>query len=282
MEKKIRVTLNKCAIDIIEADCQSFKVTKNFLINYIFDKLKEERIENIYSEEDNKGIIQFNLNKNNRNIYYDILAEQKIQIEADFIRKMIYRYTHQSKSSRELFLYEDIVNRIKYGIKNKRVLKLTFDDERKTSILPFYIGSSKLELGNYIFCYDFLEMRYKNYKLSNTKTIFITQEEKEWENKDFIENVIKNFDPFLSQGKKIKVSLTEEGEKLLSTLALNRPETISQNGNIYEFRCSKEQAKRYFAYFLDDVKIIEPLSLKEWFIQKYKLALEKYEVITQG
>lgn len=125
---------------------------------------------------------------------------------------MIYRYTHQSKSSRELFLYEDIVNRIKYGIKNKRVLKLTFDDERKTSILPFYIGSSKLELGNYIFCYDFLEMRYKNYKLSNIKTIFITQEEKEWENKDFIENVIKNFDPFLSQGKKIKVSLTEEGQ----------------------------------------------------------------------
>lgn len=277
MEKKIRVTLNKCAIDIIEADCQSFKVTKNFLINYIFDKLKEERIENIYSEEDNKGIIQFNLNKNNRNIYYDILAEQKIQIEADFIRKMIYRYTHQSKSSRELFLYEDIVNRIKYGIKNKRVLKLTFDDERKTSILPFYIGSSKLELGNYIFCYDFLEMRYKNYKLSNIKTIFITQEEKEWENKDFIENVIKNFDPFLSQGKKIKVSLTEEGQKLLSTLALNRPETISQNGDIYEFRCSEEQAKRYFAYFLDDVKILEPLSLKEWFIQKYKLALEKYE-----
>lgn len=276
MEKKIRVTLNKCAIDIIEADCQSFKVTKNFLINYIFDKLKEERIENIYSEEDNKGIIQFNLNKNNRNIYYDILAEQKIQIEADFIRKMIYRYTHQSKSSRELFLYGDIVNRIKYGIKNKRVLKLTFDDERKTSILPFYIGSSKLELGNYIFCYDFLEMRYKNYKLSNIKTIFITQEEKKWENKDFIENVIKNFDPFLSQGKKIKVSLTEEGQKLLSTLALNRPETISQNGDIYEFRCSEEQAKRYFAYFLDDVKIIEPLSLKEWFIQKYKLALEKY------
>lgn len=277
MEKKIRVTLNKCAIDIIEADCQSFKVTKNFLINYIFDKLKEERIENIYSEEDNKGIIQFNLNKNNRNIYYDILAEQKIQIEADFIRKMIYRYTHQSKSSRELFLYEDIVNRIKYGIKNKRVLKLTFDDERKTSILPFYIGSSKLELGNYIFCYDFLEMRYKNYKLSNIKTIFITQEEKEWENKDFIENVIKNFDPFLSQGKKIKVSLTEEGQKLLSTLALNRPETISQNGDIYEFRCSEEQAKRYFTYFLDDVKILEPLSLKEWFIQKYKLALDKYE-----
>lgn len=276
MEKKIRVTLNKYAIDIIEADCQSFKVTKNFLINYIFDKLKEEKIENIYNEEDKKGVIQFNLNKNNKNIYYDILAEQKIQIEADFIRKMIYRYTHQSKSSRELFLYGEIVNRIKYGIKNKRVIKLTFDDERKTSVLPFYIGSSKLELGNYIFCYELLEKRYKNYKLSNVKTVFITQEKKEWENREFIENVIKNFDPFLSQGKKIKVSLTEEGQKLLSTLALNRPETISNINNIYEFKCSEEQAKRYFAYFLDEVEIIEPLSLREWFIQKYKSALKKY------
>lgn len=276
MEKKIRVTLNKYAIDIIEADCSSFKVNKNFLINYIFDRLKEEKIENIYGEEDNKGVIQFNLNKNNKNIYYDILAEQKIQVEADFIRKMIYRYSYQSKSSRELFLYEEIVERIKYGIKNKRISKLTFDDERKTSILPFYIGTSKLELGNYIFCYDLADEKYKNYKLSNLKAIFITQEKKEWENKEFIENVIKNFDPFLSQGKKIKVSLTEEGEKLLSTLALNRPETISHNGNIYEFKCSEEQAKRYFAYFLDDVKIIEPLSLKEWFIQKYKLALKQY------
>lgn len=276
MEKKIRVTLNKYAIDIIEADCQSFKVTKNFLINYIFDKLKEEKIENIYNEEDKKGVIQFNLNKNNKNIYYDILAEQKIQIEADFIRKMIYRYTHQSKSSRELFLYGEIVNRIKYGIKNKRAIKLTFDDERKTSVLPFYIGSSKLELGNYIFCYELLEKRYKNYKLSNVKTVFITQEKKEWENREFIENVIKNFDPFLSQGKKIKVSLTEEGQKLLSTLALNRPETISNINNIYEFKCSEEQAKRYFAYFLDEVEIIEPLSLREWFIQKYKSALKKY------
>lgn len=277
MEKKIRVTLNRYAIDIIESDVNSFKITKNFLINYIFSKLKEEKIENIYGDEGEKGVIQFNLNKENKNIYYDILTEQKIQVEADFIRKMIYRYTHQSKSSRELFIYEDIINRIKYGIKNKRVLKVTFDDERKTSILPFYIGTSKLELGNYIFCYDFLEERYKNYKLSNMKSVFITQEKKEWENREFIEKVIKNFDPFLSQGKKIKAILTPEGKKLLSTIALNRPETISIQDNLYEFRCSEEQAKRYFTYFLDEIEILEPLSLREWFIEKYTLALNKYK-----
>lgn len=276
MEKKIRVTLNKYVIDILEADCQSFKITKNALINYIFSKLKEEKIDNIYTDEDSKGIIQFNLNKLNKNIYYDILVEQKIQVEADFIRKMVYRYAYQAKNSRELFLYEEIVERIKYGIKNKRVTKITFDDNRKTSILPFHIGTSKLELGNYIFCYDIIDEKYKNYKLNNIKTIFITQEKKEWENREFIENVIKNFDPFLSQGKKIKAILSSEGKKLLATIALNRPEIISNTDNLYEFRCSEEQAKRYFTYFLDEVEIIEPLSLREWFKEKYQLALKKY------
>lgn len=276
MEKKIRVTLSRYAIDIIESDSKSFKVTKNFLINYIFNRLKSEKIENSYCDDGEKGVIQFNLNKENRNIYYEILSEQNIQVEAEFIRKMIYRYTHQSKSSRELFLYSEIIERIKYGIKDKRVLKISFDDNRKTSILPFHIGSSKLELGNYVFCYDLIENRYKNYKLSNIKVVFITQEKKEWENREFIKNVIKNFDPFLSQGKKIKAILTDEGKKILSAIAVNRPETISVKDNLFEFKCSEEQAKRYFTYFLDEIEIVEPLSLREWFIQKYKSALEKY------
>lgn len=275
MEKKIRVTLNKSAIDILEADVKSFKITKNFLINYIFDLLKEEKIETNFFEEEERGVIQFNLNKKNREIYYDILTEKNIQVEADFFRKMIYRYTHQSKSSREMFLYKDIIERIKYSIKNRRVIKISFDDERKTSVLPFFIGTSKLELGNYIFCYDVLEERYKNYKLSNVKSVFITQEQREWQNVEFIENVIKNFDPFLSQGQRIKARLTEEGKKILSTIALNRPETISVDGDIYEFRCSEQQAKRYFSYFLDEIEIIEPVSIREWFIEKYTLALKK-------
>lgn len=278
MEKKIRVTLNKTAINILESDIKSFKITKNFIINYIFSILKDQKIETIYPEEEEKGVIQFNLNKSNREIYYDILSEQNIQVEAEFIRRMIYKYINQSKSSRELFLYQEIVQRIKYAIKNKKIIKISFDDNRKTSILPFFIGSSKLELGNYIFCYDILEEKYKNYKLSNIKSIFITQEKREWENIDFINNVIKNFDPFLSQGKKIKAILTEEGKKILSTIALNRPETISATGNIFEFKCSEQQAKRYFSYFLDEIEILEPLSLREWFIEKYKSALKRYSI----
>ena len=37
MEKKIRVTLPKNIIKILELDCETFKITKNYLLNYIFD-----------------------------------------------------------------------------------------------------------------------------------------------------------------------------------------------------------------------------------------------------
>lgn len=277
MEKKIRVTLCKSAIDILDSDIKSFKTTKNFLINYIFENMKNEKLEHSYIETEEKGVIQFNLNKLNKETYYEILSEQNIQVEADFIRKMIYRYVNQAKSSRELFIYKEIVQRIKYAIKESRCLKISFDDNRKTNILPFHIGSSKLELKNYIFCYDLLEKSYKNYRLNNIKTVFITQEKIEWEDREFVVNTIKNFDPFLSQGKRIKARLTSEGKKILEVLSINRPEIISAEKDIYEFRCSEEQAKRYFAYFLDEIEIIEPLQLREWFILKFTQALEMYK-----
>ena len=92
----------------------------------------------------------------------------------------------------------------------------------------------------------------------------------------FVEKVIQDFDPFLSQGKKIKAILTPEGERILKLLNINRPEIISKNNEFYEFQCSEEKAKRYFAYFLDEIEILEPQSLREWFKIKYSNAYKKY------
>lgn len=277
MEKKIRVTINKNIADILESDVKSFKITKNYLINYIFDHLKEEPIDEYSDSQDEKVVIQFNLNKKNKETYYDFLKEKNIQVEADFIRKLIHKYALHSKSNRELFVFKEKVERIKYAIEKKRVIKLRFRDERETSILPFHIGTSQLELGNYLFCYDLLENNYKNYKFTNINVIYITNETKEWEDIKFIKNVIKNFDPFLSAGKTITAKLTPQGIEMLKTLVVNRPETLEVNGEVYKFKCSEHQAKRYFSYFLDEIEILEPLSLREWFIDKYTKALRKYD-----
>ena len=37
MEKKIRVTLPKNIVKILESDYETFKITKNYLLNYIFE-----------------------------------------------------------------------------------------------------------------------------------------------------------------------------------------------------------------------------------------------------
>lgn len=276
MEKKIRVTLNKSAADILDIDVKSFKITKNYLINYIFQHLKNEPLEENYPEEKQKTIIQFNLNKKNKDTYYDFLIENNIQVEAEFIRKLIYKYASRSKNNRELFIFSENIDRINYGINNKRVVRIRFRDKRETKVLPFYIGSSKLELANYLFCYDLQDETYKNYRICNIDSIYITKFTKEWGDKEFIQNIIKNFDPFLSQGQEIKAKLSKSGIKLLEILSLNRPETLSIHGNIYTFRCSKEQAKRYFSYFLNEIEILEPLELRNWFIDKFTKALNNY------
>lgn len=277
MEKKIRVTINKNIANILDTDAKSFKVTKNYLINYIFEHLKDEKIDEYPELQDEKVVIQFNLNKKNKETYYDFLKEKKIQVEADFIRKLIHKYALHSKSNRELFVFKENVERIKYAVEKKQIIKLKFRDKRETSILAFHIGTSRLELSNYLFCYDLLEEKYKNYKFSNIDIIYITKEKKEWPDTKFIQNVIKNFDPFLSEGKTITAKLTPQGKEILKNIAVNRPETLEINQDIYKFKCSEHQAKRYFSYFLDEIEILEPLSLREWFIEKFTNALKKYQ-----
>ena len=276
MEKKIRITLLKQVMEIIGSDLDNFKITKNYLLNYIFEHMKNEKINDNFFFEGEKTVIQFNLNKRNLSTYYDFLQEKNIQVEADFIRKLIYKYANQSRKNRELFIFQSIIERLESAIKDKKIIKIHFKDRRTTSVLPFYIGSSKLELSNYLFCYDINEEKYRNYRISNIDTVFITKEVKILEDMKFVEKVIKDFDPFLSQGKEIKAILTSEGEKILKEVKLNRPEIISKKGNFYEFQCSEEKAKRYFTYFLDEIEILEPLSLREWFKNKYLNACKKY------
>ena len=104
--------------------------------------------------------------------------------------------------------------------------------------------------------------------------VYTTSETGNWEDKKYINDVIKNFDPFLSKGQVIKIRLSERGKKLFKAIKINRPKLINSKDDIFEFEASEEQIKRYFTYFLDDATIIEPIELKKWFIEKYENALK--------
>ncbi|MGL4402498.1 MAG: WYL domain-containing protein [Fusobacteriaceae bacterium] len=277
MEKKLRVTLPKYMNDIVESDCEEFHIKKNTLLNFIFEFLKEETF---YEEESCMGekiVLQFNLNKSNREIYYSFLLEKGIQNESEFFRKLIGKYANKPKMKRENFIFQESVKKLIFAIKENLVIHISFQDGKKTQVEPYHMGTSNLEIANYLFCFDLTENSFKNYRLCNIDSVYITRKNFIFRDKTFIENVKKDFDPFLSQGKTIKVFLTEKGEKIFRELKVNRPKVLNKKNGIYEFQCSEEKAKRYFSYFLDEAEILEPLHLREWFLKKFSNALILYK-----
>jgi len=278
MEKKIRVTLPIDIFEIIKNDAENFKVSQNFLYNYLFENYKSLKFNSNYNNTNKKKIIQFSLNKNNLENYYSFLLDHNIQIEAKFFRNIIIAYAVKSKKNRELFIFKELINRIKYAIKNNKQIILTFQDNSKKRISPFLVASSELELKNYLFSYDESEKNFKNFLIRNIKNVYISTKERTIKNTDFIDQVVKNFNPFLSTNNYIVVRFSQGGLKTFEKLKTNRPKILESNNLIYKFECSLEQGKRYFSYFFSDVEILEPLELRNWFKNQYEKGKKLYNI----
>lgn len=279
MEKKIRVTLPKRVVEILENDIEDFFIKKNTLLNYIYEeKIKERKKQSFLKKNrEETSIVQFNLNKRNLEGYYDYLEENNIQNESEFFREILIEYTNEGKKRRERFIFKGIIDKINYAIKEKKIIRITFRDGKCVEVEPYLIESSKLEVANYIFCYNLKENSWKNYKVKYIKAIYVKSICFKMRDKEFIEKMRESFDPFISFGQSIKVSLTEVGERLFKELETNRPKILKKDRNIYLLESSQEKAKRYFSFFLDEVEILEPLELREWFKGKYRKVLLKYE-----
>lgn len=279
MEKKIRVTLPRKIVEILENDIEEFFIKKNTLLNYIYaEKIKENQEKKfIYPYKGETSVIQFNLNKKNLEGYYNFLEENNIQNESEFFREILIEYASLGKKKRECFLFKEIVERINYSIKEKRIIRIVFRDEKNIEVEPYLIESSKLEVMNYLFCYNLREGKWKNYKIKYIKSIYIKNTSFKLRDKEFIDKMKDNFDPFISFGQYIKIKLTTGGKKIFNEIETNRPQVIKIDKDEYILECSHEKAKRYFSFFLDEVEILEPQDLREWFKEKYRKALIKYE-----
>lgn len=277
MEKKLRITVPNEIYKIIESDLEDFRITKNFLCNYIFENSKGFKQIYNYKYNGSKKIIQFNLNKKNLENYYSFLAEKKIEVEAEYFRNIFFYYAQQSKKSRELFIFKNITEKIMCGVENKKKIIVTFADGTKKTISPYYMASSELELKNYLFSYDEDEKRFKNFTLRNIKAVYVTEKKVYEGENDFVREVIENFDPFLSYNKRVKVKFTDEGLEILKRVKTYRPKLLKQEGNICVFQCSELQGKRYFSVFWNEAEILEPLELRNWFRERSLKIMEIYK-----
>lgn len=278
--KKIRVTVPEDIWRMMKNDTEDFKINNNRLCNYILEQLKYKKEIDIEKDLETQGrplkkIIQFDLNVANKEIYYDVLKENGVDIEAEFFRELFEKYCSKFKYIRELFVFQDTVKKILDAIKEKKKLKIKFGAVL-TTVEPYFIKRDEQGDENYLFCYCDIEKTYHNYKLKDLEVISILEEKIKGKDKKYIESVRKRFDPFLGNGNFVKVQLTEEGQKLLKGLTNYRPRLVEKNDNIYIFEASNENAKLYFRQFSKEAIILEPLKLREEMKKDFLEALKNY------
>jgi predicted DNA-binding transcriptional regulator YafY len=72
------------------------------------------------------------------------------------------------------------------------------------------------------------------------------------------------------------VKFTDVGIEMFNLLKVDKPKILSRERNEIEVECSIFKAKLYFSQFLDEVEILEPIELREWFKEKYTKAVSVY------
>lgn len=278
--KKIRVTVPEDIWDIMKYDEEEFGINNNKLCNYILEKLKfNKKIETEKLLEMQgrtyKKMIQFDLNVANKEIYYEILRSNGVEVEAEYFRELFEVYCSKFKYQRELFIYEDKLRMILEAIRLENKIKMKYFSDI-LEVEPIFIRREERGDENFLFCYHEKSSSYQNYKLKEIEILSILPDKVKKRDKKLIENIRKRYNPFLGNGNIVKVRLTKLGESLLKGLTNYRPKFLKREGDIFYFEAANERAKLYFKSFGKEVEILEPKELREEIVEELEEILELY------
>ena len=274
--KKVRVTVSDFMFEILKGDAEYFKIPLGKIGNTLFKYFIDKNLSKIELEESSGKKVQFNLSKENEDIFFDVLREKKASTEAELMRDIFFTYINNLRFKREEIIFYNTFKQIREAIKNNKKIGIKYHSTARI-INPYFIEVSSKENRAYLFCYCEKNEDFRNYRLSDIENIWNLQKEIYIKDKEYIiEAIKKNFNPFLSYGNFIKVRMTEEGKALYERVTQNRPKLVKEEGDIYTFECSDKLAKVYFAQFYDEIEIIEPESLRESFKENFKRTYEMY------
>ena len=274
--KKVRVTVSDFMNEIITGDSEYFKLPVGRIGNIIFKYYMDKDLNKVELGNFSGEVIQFNLNKKNEEIFMDTLIRNKIQTEAEYWRNIFFTYINNLRYKREEILFENKFKDIREGIKAEKKIKIKYHKYIRL-VNPYFIKVSDSENRSYLFCYCEKNNDYRNYRISEIEEIWLTNEKNEIRDKKYIDDVRKNFDPFLSYKNRVKVKFTEKGIELYEKVLANRPRLIEEKDGIYIFECDNKLAMIYFAQFYSEVKILEPEELKTILKKELKKTIEIYE-----
>ena len=202
--KKFRVTVSDFMFEILKGDAEYFKIPLGKIGNTLFKYFIDKNLSKIELEESSGKKVQFNLSKENEDIFFDVLREKKSSTEAELMRDIFFTYINNLRFKREEIIFNNTFKQIREAIKNNKKIGIKYHSTARI-INPYFIEVSSKENRAYLFCYCEKNEDFRNYRISDIENIWNLQKEIHIKDKDYIEAIKKNFDPFLSYGNFIRI-----------------------------------------------------------------------------
>jgi hypothetical protein len=259
--KKIRIPLPWMIKHQVMLDIEDFAVSQNRLLNTIFERLHDSDKDACSVQGPFSEVLQFSLSVANTTLWESFRIEQKLENEADFLRRLLFSYCNRPKYLREQLVFHDSMDLIAGALKQQKVLCAQYK-EKLVEISPWFMHRSPGETRSYLVGVLKDKSSPKSFRLLHLKPIRISNEQSISYNPDEKDALYRNFDPFLSFGHEVIVRLDEEGQIMLKNIQTNRPKLISSNANDFKFMCSQKLGEVYFAQFLEHAEILHPAELR--------------------
>ena len=202
---------------------------------------------------------------------------------SSFYRRMLTAYSEKHKNQRERIIHRENYEKLCEAMKNGVAVSMVIADEETSRRASVYaVAEGKDELFNYVLAYN--GKNNTTCRLASVKSVFLLTERAEIpkSNAELFEKQIKygaQYPFYNTDGKPIKVQLTEKGKALFRKIYLYRPEPVRIEGDVYTFECSANQLIYYFQRFGENAIIISPGKLGVFMRNYYYFALKKYREI---
>ena len=103
--KKVRVTVSDFMFEILKGDAEYFKIPLGKIGNTLFKYFIDKNLSKIELEESSGKKVQFNLSKENEDIFFDVLREKKASTEAELMRDIFFTYINNLRFKREEIIF---------------------------------------------------------------------------------------------------------------------------------------------------------------------------------
>ena len=150
--KKVRVTISDFMNEIIKSDSEYFKMPVGRIGNIIFKYYMDKNLNKVELGNFSGEVLQFNLNKNNDEIFMDTFVRSGVETEAEYWRNIIFTYINNLRYRREEILFEKIFRKIKEGMESKRKIKIKYHKYIRL-VNPYFVKVADDENRSYLFCY---------------------------------------------------------------------------------------------------------------------------------